>query len=327
MDPEGGGKKRRAPTNSNPSRAFVFTLNNPEEALLTREGLDRAFEDRDSHVRYAIWQVERGAEGTTHLQGYLEFSKPVRLSHCKILIPRAHFEPRRGTRDQAIAYCEKEESRLSGPYEFGQRDRGGQGKRNDLSEVKARLDSGASEKEIANDYFGTWCRNYRAFERYRRIAGQQRDWKTVVEVFYGSPGTGKSRAAMDENPGAYWKPRGQWWDGYEGHEVVVLDEFYGWLTWDALLKICDRYPLHVESKGGHLNFLARKLVITTNRDPSRWYSPEFPFDAFGRRVDKWSWFARNGDESERHDYSDWRDLKGVIDALDDNFRYPDARFD
>lgn len=286
-----------------PARAFVFTLNNPTEAASAPKGLDQVFADQDASVRYAIYQGERGENGTPHLQGYVEFTRPVRLSHCRILLPTAHWEPRLGTREQAIAYSSKEATREHGPYEFGERGSGGQGKRSDLAVVKEKIDSGATEREIADEHFSQWCRNYRAFERYRRITGEQRDWPVVVEVFYGRPGTGKSRAALAENPGSYWKPRDKWWDGYEGQAVVVLDEYYGWLTWDTVLKICDRYPLLVETKGGYINFLARKVVITTNRDHRRWYAKTFPIEALERRVTKWSWFLSGGDSVTRIDYT------------------------
>lgn len=335
-DTNHGTKRKYARTdgdtasNDKKQRAWVFTLNNPSETLLKREGMDDALALPSAAIRYGIWQVERGESGTTHLQGYLEFSKPVRLSHCRKVIPGAHFESRRGTRDQAIAYCEKEDTRIDGPFEHGRRDTGGQGKRSDLIAVKEAIDAGATEKDIANEHFSTWCRNYRAFERYRHLTSTQRDWKTIVELRYGTPGTGKSRTAMDLYPGAYWKPRGLWWDGYEGQEVVILDEFFGWLTWDALLKICDRYPLNVETKGGTVAFTARRLVITTNADPRRWYGVRCPFEAFARRVDRWILHLKSGPDPDDFTMRDFPDCETMMRATDTTFvhgRDIDARFD
>lgn len=72
-----------------------------------------------------------------------------------------------------------------------------------------------------------------------------------VYVFWGPTGTGKSRRAWDEaGPDAYPKdPRSKFWDGYNGHSNVVLDEFRGAIDVSHLLRWFDRYPVLVEVKG------------------------------------------------------------------------------
>lgn len=314
-------RSRAAP----PSRSYVFTLNNPLDDA--KDKLESAFKDVDSAVRYAIWQGETGEQGTPHLQGYIEFTRPVRLPHCAVLIPRAHFEPRRGTREQAIAYCSKQETRTCGPYEFGESRAGGQGKRNDLLSLKTAIDHGATEKEIADLDFGAWCRNYRAFERYRRLQSTQTDRPISVEVLIGPPGSGKSRSALARYPGAYWKPRGLWWDGYERQTVVVIDEYYGWLPWDTLLRILDRYPLILETKGGGVNYQATHVVITTNRSPRQWYKPSLPFEALHRRVSTWTYHLRDGDAFLSFEYPTLDALETKHDPTFKGWRDPDPKFD
>lgn len=259
------------------SRRWCFTLNNPERN-------DFIFPEL---VRYAIWQRESGEAGTEHLQGYIELAKPQRLSWLKNVIPRAHFEIARGTRDQARDYCRKSDTRVAGPFEYGEWKNGGQGSRSDLNAVKELIDNGAGEQEIAESNFSTWCRNYRAFREYKRIKTEARNWETSVTVYWGEPGTGKSRKAMEENPGAYWKPKGNWWDGYEQQEVVVIDEFYGWLPYDFILRLCDRYPLNLEVKGGTVAFVGKSVIFTSNKHPDDWYQKEnLDKRAFARRVTK-----------------------------------------
>lgn len=90
------------------SRTWCFTLNNPDGSL----------EFPDS-VRYCKWQLESGDNGTPHYQGYVEFSQPMRLAALKKWLPRAHFEPRKGSRDQAREYCSKLDTRVEGPFEYG----------------------------------------------------------------------------------------------------------------------------------------------------------------------------------------------------------------
>jgi len=117
-----------------------------------------------------------------------------------------------------------------------------------------------------------------------------RDHEMKVIVCQGPTGTGKSRWVKETFPNAYWKQRSQWWCGYEGQDVIVLDEFYGWLQYDLLLRLCDRYPLFLETKGGQVNCLANTIVITTNATPESWYKTEKYFLSFIRRVSEWRVF-------------------------------------
>ena len=102
------------------ARRWCFTINNP-----TAED-DPANWD----VAYCKWQKEQGKEGTEHYQGYVELAKPGRLSAMKKFNDRAHWEVCKGTQDQNIAYVSKEEGRLDGPWEKGEKKQ--QGKRSDL---------------------------------------------------------------------------------------------------------------------------------------------------------------------------------------------------
>lgn len=119
------------------ARAWCFTLNN----AVTNELEPHANE------RYIVWQREKGEAGTEHLQGYVEFTKPMRLGGLKKWLPGAHFEIRRGTPEQAASYCQKEESRVDGPWERGQMG-GQQGARCDLEAVKQLIAEGASKREV-----------------------------------------------------------------------------------------------------------------------------------------------------------------------------------
>ena len=53
-----------------------------------------------------------------------------------------------------------------------------------------------------------------------------------------------------------------------GQSEVIIDDYRRDLcSFSELLRLFDRYPHQVESKGGSCQFLARTLVITTPRDP------------------------------------------------------------
>lgn len=87
------------------SRTWCFTWNNPPDNYEELIG--------DWNATFGAYQLERGLNGTAHVQGYLEFKTPTRLRSVRDKCPTAHWEPRRGSRAQAIAYCQKTRSRVA----------------------------------------------------------------------------------------------------------------------------------------------------------------------------------------------------------------------
>lgn len=227
------------------------------------------------------------------MQAYVEFTKPVRLSHLQRLWPGLHAERRAGSRDQAIAYCSKEESRVTNPTTFGEMVLN-QGKRTDLEDIKDRLKEGASSLDIADEYFGDWVRYNKSFTLYRTLIQTPRDFKTSLIIYWGSAGSGKTRRVYSEGGTVYPVPQPNggsvWFDGYEDHESVLLDDFYGWIPLSLLLKMADRYAMKVPIKGGMVNFRPKKLYITSNSHPNEWYKwNEMNANlraAFDRRIDE-----------------------------------------
>lgn len=263
------------------NRSYCFTLfhgsgndSDRDQITLASDGL--TLESFGPDVRYIIYQKEKCPDtGRLHYQGYIELTKPMRITALakRPIFKTAHFEPRRGTREEARDYCRKEESRVAGPFEFGKWRSGGQGARTDWDSIKESVKSGASDADIAESNPGEFIRNYRGIRELRLALRPKRVEKTSVFVFYGRPNVGKTTMAAQLYPGAYWKPpNSKWFDGYQGEETVVFDDFDGsWLPISTLKRLMDAQPLMVETKGGMVQFLAKQLVITTNDLPENWY--------------------------------------------------------
>lgn len=120
-------------------RNWCFTDNNPDYEPMELP--------QHPEEKYCSWQLEKGESGTLHIQGYIELKKQMTLSAMKAWLPGAHFEPRKGTREEARDYTMKDDSRVAGPFErgeFGQE----QGKRMDLEAVKLAVAEGKSKREI-----------------------------------------------------------------------------------------------------------------------------------------------------------------------------------
>lgn len=248
----------------------MFTINNPEQ-----DDLPASFEAMG--VVQCVWQAEVGENGTRHLQGYLRMPNKKSLKGMKAVHPTAHWEIRNGTHEQAVAYCTKEATRAAGPWRFGGEP--APGRRTDLDAVHDALKEGKSLTEISDSHFSAFVKFGRGFEKWKLLhTVKNRSWHTEVRVYWGPTGTGKSRRALHEaGPNAYWALQpgsGQacFFDGYEGQEHVVIDEFYGWIPYAVLLKMLDRYPLMVHTKGGATNFYPKCVWITSNKNPREWYA-------------------------------------------------------
>lgn len=110
-----------------------------------------------------------------------------------------------------------------------------------------------------------------------------------VKVYWGPSSMGKSRRAWYEaGMTAYPKsPTSIYWDGYQNHDKVVIDEYRGGINVSHLLRWFDRYPVCVECKFGACILNARVIWITSNLHPREWY-PELDaitMNALLRRLD------------------------------------------
>lgn len=268
-------------------------------------------------IKYLIVGAERCPEtGKEHFQCYVELSKPMRMKAAAAALNcvGAHFEPRRGTREQARDYCKKE-GRFT---ETGEWDKGGQGRRNDIAALKEDIkDNKVTELELFEKHEAMF-RIHSSAMKYRLLV-KNRQAKMVgynkkeVFVLWGPTGTGKTRAAIEGLftsgeviEGDYYivnrantSGTGSWWDGYDGEKTVIFDEFYGdWMKLAEFLRITDGYPMTVPTKGGHKNLEARVIYFTSNHCPAEWYPSASALDperwaAFNRRLTLVVQFAKD----------------------------------
>lgn len=239
---------------------------------------------------YLVGQEECApTTGEIHLQGFVSFKQKKRLTWIKKNIhATAHFEPAKGTAQQNRAYCTKADSRVSGPWEWGECVT--QGRTAGLEEACKLVAARATDEAIAQALPGVFVRHFRGLQELRRalkITPEQRTWLPELWVLIGASGTGKSRWARETFPDAFWKSPGTaWWDGYWGQDTVVLDDFSGrFMPLTDLQHLLDGNPMQVEVKGSSVPLLARRIVITSNWPPEDWYSSKVdPARSIMRRV-------------------------------------------
>lgn len=275
------------------ARAWCFTTNNPTHKVLFPDGLPDG-------IKYIVYQLERGDQGTPHLQGYVQLSRPQRMSWLKKVtsktaegevfnvFDRAHFIVAKGNADQNKAYCTKAEGRLEGPWTLG--DAPKQGDRTDLKEAAEQLmrtgDIRAIDPAVFLKY-ASGCLKLAALAPPPR-----RDNLRVITIV-GPTGIGKSYSVHDLFPDIYVVNMGNsglWWDGYTGQTAVMFEEFKGQVQLQKMLQILDPYPLRLEIKGGLVPARFTTVFITSNYTPDKWYknddgARDEEMKALARRLD------------------------------------------
>lgn len=241
------------------SKRFTFTINNPK-------GVDHEILS-DLKCRYICYASEVApTTGTQHLQGYVVFETNKTLVGTKKVLPfGAHIEVAKGSTQDNIRYCSKENT----PYERG-----------------VAPQSNTKIAELSKDKWSAIVHNakegnfdaipedvlFRYYNTAKSLARDHQKAPPPLETccglwIYGEPGTGKSHAVQMQHPGSFMKPLNKWWDGYQKQELVHLDEIEpSHATWIApyLKKWADKWPFPAETKGSSMTIRPKRIVVTSN---------------------------------------------------------------
>jgi len=253
---------------------WCFTLNNFTQ--------DEESEFQVSHdvVTYIVYGKEKGDQQTPHLQGYLEFSKNVRMPAIKKLFKcnRIHLEKRIGTADQAAAYCKKD----GDVYERGTISKSRTVKikeqKNKLLPFIPIIKEGGLQ-QLSNDA-NCNLSTLKHGQLWLSLNEASRKFEDPLEVrwFWGETGTGKTYEAYQFAMALGCEPYirsggGKFFDGYEGQRVAIFDDFReGDIPFNYLLRLCDKYPMRIEVKGGVRQWKPEFIFITSPQKPEEVFS-------------------------------------------------------
>jgi len=264
---------------------------------------DSCAEEEDSPIRYLVFQSELCPEtNREHIQGYVEFTKVMRMATVKTLFKdqTMHLEKRRGTRDEARAYCQKLDTRIPNttPTEYGTW-KTDQGHRTDLTELVVDVKSGLGDLELLDKYPSQTFRYLRHIQNVRFTCQSEKGKRHLrtdlhVTVITGAPGTGKTSWAFHN--AAYGdvfilhppttKGSTLWFDGYAGEKTLIIDDYAEeCIPYATILNLLDIYPVRLQVKGSTVMAQWTQVIITSNIQPISWY----PFgshnqDALERRI-------------------------------------------
>jgi len=253
----------------------VFTINNPGEERPTWD---------PSKMAYLVWQLERGANGTLHIQGYCRFTKRFQLRTVLPLFGgRAHVLFARGNEQQCRDYCTKEDTRVAIGEEHGEfnPDAGKQGHRSDLHEVAAKCAAGLPLQQIIAAHPTAWIRYNQGIQNlHEKLAPDPPVQREItVQVLWGPSGTGKTHriltdAALRRMGGIYVvKPGRDPWGRYRGQTSILFDEF-NWKKWEIyeMNQYLDKWTTDLDCRFHNKCAAWTHVVICANSSPTTWYT-------------------------------------------------------
>jgi hypothetical protein len=112
-------------------------------------------------------------------------------------------------------------------------------------------------------------------------------------------------------------------DGYQGEKAILIDDYSGWLDYEFLLRVLDKYKLRLNIKGSYTYANWNTVYITSNVRPRFWYRETKNTENLQRRITK-VWEVVNDPElgqGHRHDKTvDWA-FSWIVNSIYDRNSY------
>uniref|UniRef100_UPI0040475270 hypothetical protein n=1 Tax=Shewanella sp. TaxID=50422 RepID=UPI0040475270 len=269
------------------SRNYLATWNNYPENWV--ELLDKFY--NAGRIKYLIGGAETApTTGTPHIQMHIDLTNSSTMSALHKRLNKCDINLSLKPADSALhsennrKYCKKD-CKFN---EWGTPP--SQGKRNDLNDFMECIAANPKKRrlEIMEEFPTVYAKYPRFANEYRLlkiqhdiIEGELHHHMTWV---HGPPGCGKSRPYQEA--GAYSKPCNKWWDGYDGEDLVLIEDVDHTTAkhMGHILKIwTDRYPFYVDIKGATIKIRPKKVVVTSNYHPDELFHDSQMQEALGRR--------------------------------------------
>ncbi len=253
-------------------------------------GLDyqELFNSNPDYIRY-ISSGEEVCPDTkkTHWQGWIQFRYQVSMATVKKVMgsKEIHLERMLGSEAQNDKYTQKDgKFTIHGKFT-------NQGQRTDIQQVIRNVEEGKSMVEVAKENPQIYIQYHNGIQKYKQLIDHEKRKafrQVETEVITGPTGCGKTRKVMEEHPNCF-KIQGdqlRWFDGYEGEDVLLIDEYANDVKITTLLGLLDGYRLRLPVKGGFTYANWTKVYMTTNLRELNDQAKQEHRKALGRRITK-----------------------------------------
>lgn len=152
MAQSNGWSFRKERPMANKSRAFTITMYSVNGEDLKEEMDHENSFILDQDIKGAMWQLERCPDtGRLHYQGFFVYENPRNFNAVRDKWAPHHIEKMKGRVTQNIIYCGKEETRVLGPWRYGDLPEN-QGKRKELDSFKDAVKEGKTWDMIIEEH-------------------------------------------------------------------------------------------------------------------------------------------------------------------------------
>jgi len=224
---------------------------------------------------------EIGEEGTPHTHVFVVFANAVMFTTLQKRFYGAHIEPALGSNNENRDYIRKEgkwledakrDTNLIDTFEeSGELPPDRESSKKETEAIYELIKAGASNFEIMEQYPNA-INKLEKIDRARQTlrAEEHKSKRRQLEVYYiwGRTGVGKTSSVMDKYGDEnvyrvtnYKNP----FDGYDGEDVIVFDEFREQIHFSDLLNYTDIYPVKLPSRYNDKQACYTKVYIISNK--------------------------------------------------------------
>jgi hypothetical protein len=203
-----------------------------------------------------VYQIEKGKDGTIHLQGWLYHENNVFVANIKKIFPRAHIEVCKSNRAVEL-YSQKTETRLRGPYWSGD-EPVGQGHRSDLDQAAVMFLE--NQDRFIDEYPGKFVQYYKGFQKLKELKYKEKTRKPLVKWIVCDDDEKALEYIHSFGADCYIKDDSKWWAGYKQQAYCIF------LDYKLINKrVFDKYPYQVPVFGSMIGFNSYVIWIINNK--------------------------------------------------------------
>ena len=293
--------------NNTQSRKWALVINNPLEAGLDHSAITKILQ-KFSPAYYCMAD-EIATTGTYHTHIFLYAPSPIRFATIKNRFPTAHIEKAYGSARDNRAYIRKEgkwaetdkaETAVPDTFqEWGDLPAEKEEQAPQMFRLVQNIRAGMSTTEIIDDSPNLAFR-VRDIDLLRQTLTAEKysveNRPLEVSYIFGASGVGKTRGVYERHDPRsicrmtnYRATRGISFDGYNGQDVLVFEEFNSQIPIEDMLNYLDIYPLHLPARYSDRVACYTKVYLTSNLPlekqyrTEQWERPE-TWRAFLRRI-------------------------------------------